>query len=237
MVSEDVLRRPGRQDGLLRTSLVAWTARPEGMGRRERTAVGYHAGMRASSLRPCLGLCLIGLLVAPRSAFAVDDDERPWTPPNGVAPGSARALATGDDGFGGQVVAADVLAMLVGGTLTYKTRSAIPFVVIFAMGAPFVHLGHRDERGAARSFALNAALPIVMEFIAAQFVCSNYHEHEQFVCERLSIPVAGLAGALPAMIIDAAALSHPQSPSRSVAFAPLATARDGHVGLALVGRF
>lgn len=232
MVSEDAPWSPGRQESLGHGTPALLTT-----AGRATTTIGYDAGMRSSSLRPSLGLCLIGLLVAPRSAFAVDDDERPWTPPTGVAPGSARALPTGDDGFGGQVVAADVVAMLVGGTLTYETRSAIPFVVIFAVGAPIVHLGHRDERGAGRSFALNAALTIAMEFFAVQAVCDNYSDHEQLVCERLAIPVAGLAGALPAMIIDAAALSDPQSAPWTVAFAPVATTSDGHFGLALVGQF
>ena len=151
---------------------------------------------------------------APSRARQKIDDERPRRRAPRPEPESTPPSAS----YGGQIVLADLGALLVGGVVSAVSNSGIPLVAAWTFTSPAVHLAHDHPGTAGASALLHLGLPLLGVVVGAAIPCSNAGSDSDVPCGFGNVIVGGTLGMIGATVIDAAWLAHfPEPPSNHVA--------------------
>ena len=142
------------------------------------------------------------------------DDERPARRAPSPEPESTRPSAS----YGGQIVLADLGALLVGGILSAASNSGVPLVATWTITSPCVHLAHNHPGAAGASALLHLGLPVLGVVVGAAIPCSNKGNDSEVPCGFANVLLGGTLGVVGATVIDAAVLARfPEPPSNRVA--------------------
>lgn len=169
-------------------------------------------------VRRLLALAGLATLLRVTPARAAVDDEAPGSHASTAPVGSMPSSAVDDGSFRGQIVLADLGAIVLGGILAAQAKQPA-FLATYAIGAPLVHLYHRDRSGAAISLALHTIAPVALGYLtytAGRGGCAKQDELTGW-CDFVDLGLGVLAGALMATISDAVFLSGPRPGTPSVA--------------------
>ena len=171
-------------------------------------------------------------------------DARPLPIAPLIAPNAKWQPPEGPRWYGWQTLAIDAAAItLVFGALALQEDDASPLIGVlgaatYGIGAPVVHVVHRNYGRALGSLGMRVLAPIAIGLIGVQLEdCSG----DELFCGAAGLVIGGLIGISGAMAVDSAALAYetPRAPAPSAAstFVVSPYFLRGQLGLRAVGAF
>ena len=160
-----------------------------------------------------------------------------------ASPAVAQEMPASPEPYSGQILAADLGAMLLSLSAAGMTNEGA-FVLLAPLGGPTVHALHGHPGRALGSLLLNVALPVAGGYVGYRIDAASCGPDAWF-CGVGGLVLGGLAGIVTAMVTDAAVLA--RLPEDDTALAHVTTERsitplfavnhEGSVALGVAGRF
>jgi hypothetical protein len=180
----------------------------------------------------------------PSPVGQVEDTERPTRPRPEPPSEPASEPPSVSTSYGGQIVLADLGAILVGSIATGTSGSGAPILLMWSFASPVVHAVHGHPGRAAGSVLLHVGLPILGGALGVALEsCGGGGEYD--LCGLEGLLAGGLLGMVAATTIDAAVLAQSSdlppgrlAHARGPASAPiLSVGRNGNVAMGWRGTF